>query len=144
MNAVVVPGESEVMSVPLSKDDVFFGDLARRQIELSLNRVNDALNRLITLATALSGGALVGLKDDVCTGWGRVLAATLFFIALSLAVCGSVPLEDRIGQGPDAVRRSITEAASKKKRWVRLSTGFLISGLAMAVVGAFAHLIGSP
>jgi hypothetical protein len=117
-------------------DECFFLDAWNKSFEGIVARLTDSLNRLITLGTAMAGGALVLLKEDVCYGWFRVAAAGLFFLALACAVYGAVPVRVRMSFSPESVRQQLARAAAIKKRWVWASSTLLLAGLLAALIGA--------
>ena len=106
-------------------DEEYFLDLFLKSYERAVNRTNDALNRLVTLGTAMTGGALVLLKEDVCYGWWRVTAASLFFLALGTAIYGSVPAAIEMQFSGESVKTAFQKAAANKKRWIWTSSTFL-------------------
>jgi hypothetical protein len=111
--------------------------LADEAIRQTIPRLNDALSRLVTLGTAMAGGSLVFLRDDVCTVWGRVLAAACFFLALATAIYGSIPRNPNVDRYEvPAIQGGFTRAVAVKKRWVWLASGLLLAGIFVAIVGA--------
>lgn len=126
----------------LTAEEKFYYEARYRQVELSLTRMNDSLNRLVTLGTAMCGGALVLLKEDICPVWWRVATAALFFLALATGVLGSVPVAVSGSDDPAAVRDGMVYAASVKKRYVWAASGLLMAGLLTAIVGAVVRAAG--
>ena len=59
-------------------EEEFFLKMDEDAIRQVVPRLNDALARMLTLTTALAGGTLALLKDDVCTGWGGSLPPCVF------------------------------------------------------------------
>jgi hypothetical protein len=125
-------------------DECFFLDAWNKSFEGTVARLTDSLNRLVTLGTAMAGGALVLLKEDVCYGWFRVVAAGLFFLALGCAVYGSVPVRVRMSFSPASVRQQLARAAVVKKRWVWASSLLLLAGLLAALAGAAVRTAVGP
>lgn len=119
-----------------SPDDCYFLDAWNRSFEASVARMNDALSRLVTLSTAMAGGAILLLKEDVCYGWWRVIAAGFFFLALASATVGAIPITSSVRFDPKSVRAKFADSAQVKKRWVVLSSCLLLAGLLAALIGA--------
>jgi hypothetical protein len=84
----------------------------------------------------MAGGALVLLKEDICYGWWRVIAAGLFFLALGVAVAGAVPMSVTMAFDPRSVREEFGRTAVVKRQWVVASSSLLAAGLLAAIVGA--------
>jgi hypothetical protein len=76
--------------LPTPRETLYLG-MADDSIKQAVPRLNESLSRLITLGTAMAGGALVFLKNDACTQWGRLVAMVSFFFALASAIYGSIP-----------------------------------------------------
>jgi len=127
--------DPEVTVELASPDDCFFLDVWNKSCETSVLRMNEALARLVTLSTAMAGGSIALLKEDVCYGWWRIVAACLFFLALASAAVGAVPFSSSVRFNPNAVRMKYIIAARVKKRWVNLSLTWLVCGILAAIVG---------
>lgn len=134
---LINPAEYDVVVEAATVDDCFFLDLWNRSFEGSVARMNDALNRLVTLSTAMAGGSLVLLKEDICYGLFRVVAAALFFMALAVSVVGAVPVAVRVEFDPRSVRTQLARSAAVKRRWVWGATACLLAGLLVVVIGVF-------
>lgn len=140
-----VPAEYDIVTVaPATADDCFFLDAWNRSFEGSVARANEALNRVLTLSTAMTGGSLVLLKEDICYGWWKVAAAALFFAALAVAVLGSVPVAVAVEFDPTSVRAKLSHAAAVKRRWLWAASACLVAGSLAAVVGVAAHAYVGP
>lgn len=124
----------------LTPDENLWLDIRIDAIKQTPSRVSDSLVRLVTLATALAGGSIGVLKDDVSTPWGRIAAASLFFAALLAAAIGSLPRSASIPQFPvDAVRDAIQGALRFKGRCAIASLVLLAGGMACAILGVALH-----
>lgn len=122
-------------------DEEFYVRLDEDTIRQSVPRLNDALARLLTLTTALAGGTLALLKDDVCTGWGRVLAAACFFASLVAAAVGTVPFQRGGLDGPADFAAAWDAARRHKRRFLAVSLGAVAAGLLAALAGATARVV---
>jgi hypothetical protein len=119
-----------------TQEEQFFLDSWCRGLESSLARVNEALGKMVTLATAMAGGSVLFLKDDACTGWGRFTATILFVVAVVIGAYGSIPRSRPVEYQPEAVKASLIESAAFKRKWLLASFWILIAGFAFAVVGS--------
>lgn len=136
--------EFDVTVETATADDCFFLDVWNRSFEGTVTRLNDALNRLMTLSTAMVGGSLVLLKEDICYGWFRVLVTFLFFLALTFAVVGSVPVAVGMDFDPESVRRKLSHSAAVKRKWVWSVSACIIAGAFIAVLGVVARAYVGP
>jgi hypothetical protein len=119
-----------------SPEDVFYLTIADDAIKQGIPRLNDTLGRLLTLSTALSGGAVALLKEDVCYGWWRVIAAAFFFLALACSAVGVIPVLSRVPHVPVEIKDELERVHGIKTRWVYAATGLISAGLFAAIIGA--------
>lgn len=134
---------SEVEHLPVSRppneDEKLWFDVRREAVRQSVPRLNEAIGRLLTLATALAGGVLAFLKDDVCPAWYRVAAGGCFFVALAVAAWGAMPTPGSASfgptVGPDLIRSNQAKAMEAKVWFVRASLTAIVCGLLVALVG---------
>lgn len=130
----------EIVDHHLTTDEEkYFTELWLKGFELSLARANDALSRAITLGTALAGGSLVLLKEDICYGWWKIAAAALFLVALAVAIYGSTPMLSAAPLDHSITQRAYTGATIRKAWYAKQSMRLLILGLLVAIVGAAAR-----
>lgn len=132
------PGVEVRLATP---EEEFYLALADEAYKQSVPRLNEAIARLITLGSALAGGALVFLKDEVCTPWCRVGAAFAFFGALAAAAWGSLPVTASVKYRVADIKRGVEEAADTKESWARAATGLILVGLFVAIIGAVARVL---
>lgn len=133
-------GEDETaVARALTPDEAYLFELVRKLPETSLARANEALARVLTLCTALAGGSVVLLKEDVCYGWWKVAAAAGFFAALMTAIRGTIPVTGTMGRTPEAIKAAYLDSAKTKWRHIRAAAGLLLAGLFCAVAGVFAR-----
>lgn len=132
-------------SFPLTDDERMWFDLRRDAAKQSVPRLNDALARLLTLTTALAGGVLAFLKDEVCPAWWRVASAACLFVALVAAAWGSVPTSGSIAfgpaVGPNAIAAHQAGVMRRKGRFIRIALGATAAGLLVALVGTIVRAV---
>lgn len=129
----------------LTPDENLWLDIRAEGIKQTPGRVADSLVRLVTLATALAGGAVGVLKDDVSTEWGRFGAATFFFAALLAAAIGSLPRAATVPDFPiEAVRDAIRKPLLFKERCAQASLALLACGMVFALLGVGTHVSAKP
>lgn len=106
---------------------------------------NDAVARMLTLSTALAGGAVALLTSDVCYGWWKVLAVFSFFTALCVSAFGSLPVDDAI---PDETRHSVRDVlvrvGKRKGLFLKAATIAVTVGVLFASVGVAAKQLMTP
>jgi hypothetical protein len=129
-------GDEIVTGRPATAEEEMTVAVADEAAKQAVPRLNEALNRLVTLSTAMTGGALAALKNDICTGWGRVGSATFFFLALAAAVVGSLPHVSRIEWEIRALVADVESAIWRKKWGSWICCVFLAAGALVAVLGA--------
>jgi hypothetical protein len=129
----------------LTPDENLWLDIRADGIKQTPARVSESLVRLVTLATALAGGAIGVLKDDVSTSWGRFGAAAFFFAALLAAAIGSLPRSAALPDFPvEAVRGSIQGALRFKERCAKWSLSLLAAGMLFALLGIGVYSATKP
>lgn len=139
----VVDGvEYHVEGRACTAEEEFFLKLDEEGIRQLVPRLNDALTRMLTLTTALAGGTLALLKDDVCTGWGRVAAALCFFAALLAAAYGTIPYQRAYRRDPAEVVAALDAARRHKRRLLFAALGASAAGLLVAIAGAAVRAFG--
>lgn len=127
--------EKVIEGRPLTPEEALLLGVADDGVKQAIPRLNDSINRMITLSTAMIAGALGVLKDDVCTFAGRVTAATLFFLALATALLASIPYLSR----GERELNSLASEVGRVTRWKRMCLwvcyGILLSGFLAAILG---------
>lgn len=117
-------------------EETFYVTLQDDEIRASVPRLNEAISKMLTLATALAGGSLVFLKEDVCVPWARVAAAALFFVALGVAAFGLIPARGWYSQDIDRIREQRQGAVNHKRFLLKVVCGVIAGGLFVAILGA--------
>jgi hypothetical protein len=142
MPEIQIPEEQSPLADGLaSPEDVFYLTIADDAIKQGIPRLNDTLGRLLTLSTALSGGAIALLKEDVCYGWWRVVAAVLFFLALACSTIGIIPFSSRVAHIPVEIKDEIERIRRIKSIWVCGAASLIASGLLAAIIGSIARML---
>ena len=128
---------------PTSFRDNFLLDWGLESWKKSLERLADALQRLVTLNVGLLGGSVVFLKDDVCTGWGRALAFACLLFSLFASLHGSLPKTYEVDLGqPAEIERQKLNIGLFRERWLYRASVGLWAGLGFAALGAVIKLLG--
>jgi hypothetical protein len=98
--------------------------------------INDSLKQMVTLNTALLGGGIYLLKDELIVPTARILAMIPFFFSLIVAFFGMIPSRIQLDLScPEDIKDS-QEAAMKSKMLKLSVAGFLlILGLVVAAIG---------
>jgi hypothetical protein len=122
-------------------DDHFYTQLQYDGIKQSIPRLNDSLARMLTLTSALSGGAFGLLKDDVCTGWGRVLTLAAFLAAVVVSAIGCIPYQRTPVRTTEGAIEGIAAATSHKRKFLWWATGFIVAGCSFALLGAMVKAV---
>ena len=123
-------------------DENLWLDMRAEAVKATPGRVSDALARLLTLSTAMAGGAIGVMKDDVSVPWGRAGAAAMFFAALVAAAVGSLPRTAVLPAFPAAdIRAAVHRAVGFKDRCATVSVIFLSLGVLAAIVGVVARVL---
>ena len=125
---------------PTAEDAVTFliADDAKKQ---AVPRLNDAIGKMVTLSTALAGGTLLFLKDDVCTTWGRLFAGLFFVLALCSSAFGSIPYTARGPHDRDSLNLEFESVCRWKRQAIWTCYGFIILGFFLALVGSLVFAI---
>lgn len=129
-------GEPVIEGWAVCKEDQLHFEIADEAVKLGPQRLTDALTRMMTLSTAMVGGSLGLLKDDVCQPVCRVIGAGLFFGALFFAAYGAIPFGSRCERELGALKAEFERVLSWKRRWLHVSCGCLLAGSLAIVIGA--------
>lgn len=128
--------EDIVTGRPATAEEDAIVAIALEGVKQATSRLSESLSRLVTLSTAMTGGALAALKDDVCTGWGRVGAAAFFFLALAAAVAGSLPRLSRAEWDLDSMAAEVRTVIHRKEWIARICCLLLALGSLVALIGS--------
>jgi hypothetical protein len=124
-------------------EDVFYLDWARETYKQSLPRLLDSLQRVITLATALLGGAIFVASAAAVPDWFRVPAMSLFLVSLSVAFYGTMPYSESVElNDPGRVREFKRTVAAFRANALWYASAALWLGLLVGGIGAMLRAIG--
>lgn len=113
----------------------FYLEWDRESVKQTAPLLNDVLQKLIVLSTALLG-AFASLKELPVPDWGRGAAAVGFLAALAAALLGVYPRgRASVGYDPDEIKAFEDWTVRRKKRSLSLAAAFLLAGLAAGVAG---------
>lgn len=124
----------------LTPEEDFWVDIHEDNVKLGVPRLNDAIGRLLTLATALTGGAILWLKD-VCPDWSRLPATFLFIGAVGVAVWAAIPYSVRGNDRPPEIAARHDRACARKRLQLWVIGGLIWGGFFLAFVGAVAKAV---
>lgn len=117
-------------------------DRAIKSHEQSIPTLNDYLQKLLVLDTALIGGGFVVAKGDVLPYWCGVTVLTLLVASLAFVLYGLLPTMGFVtvhaAGGASAYRKFEVMVMMKKNRAMIGSSGWLILALIVGVGGLMA------
>lgn len=122
---------------PPSDEDLFYTQWARETLKSSINLANDVLKQLLTLSTALLGGSVLFLAENMMPGLLRFLAILSFFAALIVSFLGVLPYEAHLDiKNVTAIRNHKQRTLDHKRKYLwgsalcsALGFGIVIAGL---------------
>lgn len=120
----------------------FLLDWGMETYKQTVTRLDAALQRAITLATALVGGSIYFVSTDQVPPFFRVVAMFFFLAALSAALIGTmfhretVPLDE-----PTRIEAFKTKVIAWRDKWVVWSYRHLAAGLYVATLGVLFRLV---
>lgn len=128
---IVVQGE-----YPSSEEQFYYqwGEETEKAIP---GQLLDTLKQLVTLNTALIGGSLVGLREDLMPAGCRLVVVGFFILSLLAAMVGIVPgVQTFVPYNqPAAVRDHKQAVVARRASLIRAAAMFLIAGFAAVFVG---------
>jgi type III secretory pathway component EscV len=122
---------------PPSDEESFYTRWARETLKRNINLANEILKQLVTLNTALLGGSVLFLAENMMPGPLRFLAILSFFAALIVSFFGVLPYEAHLDiKNVTAIRNHKQRALHHKRKYLwgsalcsALGFGFVIAGL---------------
>ena len=120
-----------------SDEELFYTQWARETSKTNINLANDVLKQLLTLSTALLGGSVLFLAENMMHGFLRFLAIFSFFAALIVSFLGVLPYEAHLDiKNVTAIRNHKKRALDHKRKFLwgsalcsALGLGIVIAGL---------------
>lgn len=123
-------------------EEVFLLDWGREMQKGTIPRLDEALQRVITLDTALLGGSLYVVSADVMPSSLRAAAMLAFLVSLAAAFRGSLPLAGQMRlNDPNSVREFKEKVAVHRHRWLQRACWLMWGGLALAILGFLCRLL---
>lgn len=86
---------AEVIGPP-TEEDLFLLEWGKESLKKNIGIVNDALQRMVTLNSALLGGSIAFYDDKVMPTAAKFWVELFFLIALISAFLGMLPKEERV------------------------------------------------
>lgn len=126
--------------VPTPDENMWYA-VREGNIKLGVPRLNDALSRLLTLSTALTGGAILWLKE-VCPEWSRLPAIAMFIAALGVAVWATIPYATSGSDDPKEIAERHATGCARKREQLWMIGGLIWVGFLFAFVGAVVKAFG--
>ena len=112
----------------VTEDDEFYLEWARETQKKNVSIANDALQKLVTLDSALLGGSLTLYDKTILPEWIHPMVVLAFFISLILSVIGTWPSDKSVDQ------RSPTEIKEAKNGILRTKMNLLLgAGLCLCM-----------
>lgn len=112
--------------------------IADEGLKQSIPRLNDAIGKMLTLATAMAGGSLAFLKDDICPPWGRMAAGFFFILSTAAAAFASIPYSSQSSPALEDLDAQFKSACAWKRNCLRVCYGLLLIGFFFAFAGTLA------
>lgn len=124
---------------PLTADEAATYANAVKAREQSIPALNDFLQRLLTLNSALIGGGFVVAKGDVLPFWCGVAVLAVLVLSLCATVFGLLPVRGHVAahavNGLDAYKTWETGVMEVKRRAVVGAVALLAIAFAVGVAG---------
>jgi hypothetical protein len=134
-----------IVGVKATPENAELFKLGKRMIEGSIETVQDTLRQLLTLSTALLGGSIAFMNEQL-TPLGFKAVCVLFFMAtVGISFYGTMPYSAGLVPNiPESVRETRDRALESKTAKLRLAGGSLLLGFAVAVLGIVWRSLPTP
>lgn len=120
----------------ITPEDEMWMETARESYKKSGERLQDYLQKLVTLAVALAGGGMLAARDDLMGVNFRAGAVALFLVAAALAFWGSLPVSAKFNlDWVSHCRDFETRVIRVKHRWLWLAGLVLLFGMLVGLAG---------
>jgi len=127
--------EDVELGEPVSANDKFFLAWGLESLKGSVPALNDSLQKIVVLDTALIGGGLVGVKEGVLLHWWALVTLLILVVSLVAALYGAFPRGRNVNLlDPDDIKNNEYEAINRKYCALRIAFIALAVGLFIAVV----------
>jgi len=122
---------------PPSDEELLYIQWVRETLKNNINLANDVLKQLLTLNTALLGGSVLFLAQNMMPGFIRFFAILSFFAALIVSFLGVLPYEAHLDiKNVMAIRNHKKRTLDHKRKFLwgsalcsALGFGIVIAGL---------------
>lgn len=126
-------------------EDIFYAQWGHELRKNEITLANDALQRLITLNTAIIGGSMFFQSAIVISVGARWIASTLFLVSLGISLWGISPQRRHIWTcDPDEVRNATVTAKGTKNICLLAAMFFFFLGLITIVFGTLRGVVDPP
>jgi hypothetical protein len=123
-------------------EDDFALQWGRETLKDTIPRLDAALQRLITLDTALLGGSIFFVSSDILPHGFRLSAMFAFLASLAVAFYGSQLVGQNLALGdPDAIRSMKAQITTHRYGWLRWASWLLWTGLFFATLGSLFRVV---
>ena len=121
---------------PVTEEEKFYMEWGKETLKTNIERANNVLQQFLTLNTALLGGSVVFLSQEILGKMFHGISIACLFIGLVLAFLGIIPYESKVQLNIPADIKNHKEKALKDKRCFLWATAIATgSGLLIAAIG---------
>jgi hypothetical protein len=122
-----------------NSDEIFYVKWARESIKQTVPYLNDLLQKLITLISALFAASLVAIKENIIDKWFGIGGAFVLLVALGMAITGIWPRTKTLQLDcADQIKLAESNVSNRKSFWVQMTLVFLAISLLVFVFGFLA------
>lgn len=123
-------------------DEEFYYNWGQETLKQNLTLSNNILSNILVLSSALLGGIIFLMGEDLLFAKLKLLIAFAFLLSLIIAFIGILPFESKVDDRiPFDIKAHKSKALSSKRRYVWLAGSCMIAGFFIALGGIFAKLI---
>jgi len=134
-----VVAENAIGEVP-TEEEIFYVAWGREGLKSEMEGVGDSLKQLVTLSSAMAGGALV-LNHGAIKHPFDIIAILCFIFCLGISFCGTMPYAGNVDlQKPYAIKSFREKAVSWKHGILKIAAFFLFVGFLIAGAGLLAGI----
>jgi hypothetical protein len=122
-----------------TEEEKFYMLWGLESLKNNISILNKILRQLVTLDTALLGGSIAFLNDDIINYSFKIWVVFLFFLSLIIAFIGNLPYESRVDlRKPQRIKEHKEKTFKHKRRYLWGSAIVLALGLGIAFAGMVA------
>jgi hypothetical protein len=128
--------DEPIVTRPPSPSNLYYAEMGREIEKQTIPRLSDALQRIITLSTAMLGGSAFFLTPGTIPDGAKAGSLFLFLMSLTMAFWGSLPYGCGVCPTcPDEVREFRRGSVEWKWWLLAWSSWLLLFGLAFIAIG---------